>query len=506
MPGNLLHQKRAEKADEGFRDQIHQIVKNLVYEYQGAMRGIVENAAATVTTEAGNTANYITEFNDFDIVHPKALEDEQKRKKSGAYFNLKEQLKSSVVNVVRERYRKKSAFSSQTELQLFLSELYVYLLDQMHVSIHTIFKNVDSAFIDPTVLRTADLVMLKKFADQSELDNEISIAATYHQERIAKYEDCLQTWQVGIQIFIILCFLQKYKFRFDYGTFCMRNMQSSKGVECFKEILSRNSKHVPSLLAYGSICTSTERYEEARVCLVTAVELQPKYVLAQTILGLFYEITGEDVESERILEEATQLYRNSNANESFGEENTALGGMMLKASEFLVAVHAMQIADCALSNSLLKMGHSVAPYLLLAQLEIQRGDPIVAVENIKSAMQVRQDDPNVWAALGHLQFKQRVWGEAQNSYETVLSLPHDPTNLPLIYIRLGFLYLRTLGCITKKVIERTYSEIELAKKAKTMYIRACEIEPSSSSWLGVAKASIMLGQFDEAEDSLSVSI
>ncbi|KAJ3295071.1 Cilia- and flagella-associated protein 70 [Rhizoclosmatium sp. JEL0117] len=483
IPAHLLHQKRAEKADEGFRDQIQEIVKALVSEYQSTLHTMVTNTVAAAA-EAGSAENSDA-FDNFDIVHPKSFDDEQKRKKkflfhlnkSGAYFNLKEQLKSSVVNVVRERFRKKSPFASQAELQLFLSELYVYLLDQMHISIHKMFKDVDSAFIDPSVLRTADFSMLKSFADQSELDHDISCAATYHQERIAKYEDSLQTWS-------------------DYGAFCMRNMQTSKGIECFKEILSRNPKHVPSLLAYGAICTSLEKYEEARVYLVTAVELQPKYVLALTILGLFYEITGEEMESEKYLEEAAKVHKATT-----NDDNPA--SIMLKAAEFLVTVHATQIADSALSNSLLKTGPSVHPYLLLSQLELQRGNPVIAIENIKSAMQVRQDDPDVWAALGHLQFRQRVWGEAQSSYETVLSLPNEPENLPLIYMRLGFLYLRTLGNITKKVSERTYAEVELARKAKTMYIRACELKPSSSSWLGVAKASILLGQYDEAEDSLS---
>ncbi|KAJ3008042.1 UNVERIFIED_CONTAM: Cilia- and flagella-associated protein 70, partial [Siphonaria sp. JEL0065] len=181
IPAHLLHQKRAEKADEGFREQIQEVVKSLVCEYQTTLQAIVNNTAAAA---AEGMAEGHENFDNFDIVHPKSLEEEQKRKKkflfhlnkSGAYFNLKEQLKSSVVNVVRERFRKKSPFASQAELQLFLSELYVYLLDQMHISIHKMFKDVDSAFIDPAVLRTADFSMLKSFADQSELDHDVRVA------------------------------------------------------------------------------------------------------------------------------------------------------------------------------------------------------------------------------------------------------------------------------------------------------------------------------------------
>ncbi|KAJ3355461.1 Cilia- and flagella-associated protein 70 [Entophlyctis luteolus] len=496
IPAHMLHKKRAEKADQEFRDQIQATVKNLVKEYQ---KMLTETCSSAASAAESDVTDHTRNLDCFDIINPASLDEEQKRKKrflyhmnkSGAYFNLKEQLKTSVVNVVRETFRKNSPFSTQAELQLFLSELYVYLLDQMHISIHKMFKDVDSAFTDPSVIRTADFSMLKSFADQSELDNDFALASVYHKERIAKYDDSIQTW-------------------FDYGASCMRNSQSSKGVECFKELLARNSKHIPTLLAYGAICTSAEKYEEARVYLVTATELQPKHVLSLTILGLFYQITGEEIESEKYLEEAVKTYKMSmastevpNDDNNLNNNSSVVAAVMLKAAEFLVSVHATQMADAALSCSLLKTGPSIAPYLLLSQLETQKGNLMAAVENIKSAMQVQQDDPDVWAALGHLQFRQKCWNEAQSSYETVLSLPKNPTNLPLICMRVGFLYLKSLGSITKKVSERSYAEVEHAKKAKTMYIQASEIKPSSKSWLGVARACILLGQYDEAEDSLS---
>ena len=52
---------------------------------------------------------------------------------SGKYFAYKEQLKHSIVKIVREKFMKTSVFASPEDLQQFLSELYVYLIDQMHV-------------------------------------------------------------------------------------------------------------------------------------------------------------------------------------------------------------------------------------------------------------------------------------------------------------------------------------------------------------------------------------
>ena len=64
----------------------------------------------------------------------------------------------------------------------------------MHVAINAILKNKDKAFSDPTVSKTADFESLKQFADMAEYDFQIAIAGDYHRERVAKYEDSMQSW------------------------------------------------------------------------------------------------------------------------------------------------------------------------------------------------------------------------------------------------------------------------------------------------------------------------
>jgi hypothetical protein len=56
------------------------------------------------------------------------------------------------------------------------------------------FSNKESAFNDPTVSKTADFDSLKKFADEAEYDFRIDIASEYHQERVVKYENLMQSW------------------------------------------------------------------------------------------------------------------------------------------------------------------------------------------------------------------------------------------------------------------------------------------------------------------------
>lgn len=49
----------------------------------------------------------------------------------------------AVVKIVREKYLKTTAFETQEQFQAFLSELYVYLVDQMHVALNQAGRNPD---------------------------------------------------------------------------------------------------------------------------------------------------------------------------------------------------------------------------------------------------------------------------------------------------------------------------------------------------------------------------
>jgi Tfp pilus assembly protein PilF len=71
----------------------------------------------------------------------------------------------------------------------------------------------------------------------------------------------------------------------------------------------------------------------------------------------------------------------------------------------------------------LTAGPSIQPYLLLAQLEIQRGNFKTAMDHVDSALNVEHDSPDCWAFLGHLQYVQKLTVDAKWTFETVLSLP-----------------------------------------------------------------------------------
>ncbi|KAL2919158.1 hypothetical protein HK105_201433 [Polyrhizophydium stewartii] len=496
VPPNMLFEKRSQQAEQDFRIKINEIVHKLVAEYRTTLR-MEASARGDVSVNLNLSSQ----------------QEEQQRKKlfmyhlnkSGAYFSFKEQLKASVVQVVRERFMRKSPFASQSELQLFMSQVYVYLVDQMHVAINKVFSEREAEFVDPTINRSADFKALKEFADASELNCQPSIAAKYHLERVAKYEE------------------------FDYGCFSMRNGMPDKGEECFKEILSRNPKHVPTLLVYGAVCCAHERFEEAHVYLASAVQLEPRYVLANAFLqmrhiilmhvnrllrqGIFFEILGQDSDAEKCLAEAQALH------EASGPPKDAPTHFLL-AAEFAIQAHLGEFADRALAHELLHRGPSVRPYVLLSQLETQRGCFSKAADYLKQALAMESGNLSVWASLGHLHFVQNRFNDAKQSYETVLSMRRgaDERELVLIYIRLGTIYLRNAYLATSGThlppstpishlqFLRSRDEAvdtSLALIAKSMFLKASAIAPSSQSWLGAGKTCFALREYQEAEDAFA---
>lgn len=53
---------------------------------------------------------------------------------------------------------------------------------------------------------------------------------------------------------------------------------------------------------------------------------------------------------------------------------------------------------------------------------MNRRDFKMSITHISGALNVKRDDPRVWATQGHLNFLQEKWEEAKEAYETVLSL------------------------------------------------------------------------------------
>ncbi|KAM5236530.1 cilia- and flagella-associated protein 70 isoform 2-T2 [Ctenodactylus gundi] len=203
---------------------------------------------------------------------------------SGKYFAFKEQLKHAVVKIVREKYLKTTPFESQQELQTFISELYVFLVDQMHVALNQTMPD-DIQGTASTIHTSSE--QLRLFAFEAEVNENFEMAAVYYKERLAREPQNLDHW-------------------LDYGAFCLLTEDNVKAQECFRKALSLNESHIPSLLLCGVLAVLMENYEQAEIFFEDATCLDPTNVIAWTLLGLYYEIQNNDIRMEMAFHEASK--------------------------------------------------------------------------------------------------------------------------------------------------------------------------------------------------------
>uniref|UniRef100_A0A8B9PXC4 Cilia and flagella associated protein 70 n=1 Tax=Apteryx owenii TaxID=8824 RepID=A0A8B9PXC4_APTOW len=444
---------------------------------------------------------------------------------SGKYFAFKEQLKHAVVKIVREKYLKTTAFESLDQFQTFLSELYVYLVDQMHIALNQV-----AAAPTPPSCTTDE--QLRLFAHEAEVSKDYKLASLYHQQRIARDQHNIQYW-------------------LDYGAFCLLLEETIKAQECFREALRLDPHHMQSLLLCGIVAVMLQHYEEAEVFFEDASCLEPSSVVVWTLSGLFYELQNNNIQAEMAFREANKLLQAQLAmarTQKGVEEREGRLGLLpwvitkeLMASsrkphfwvqgsapEAYAAGHHLQqrvlapgplqrglqqsstlprvpvlcllsrpcrsalppqFVHMALAHELLSLqgGPSCDYYLALAQTYLLKEDFSKSEECLCEAIKLDYMNPNVWAQKGHLCYLKGDLGEAKECYERTVSFVVDAAEMHFVYLRLGSIYLE----------EKEYG------MAKQTYLLACKNSASCLTWLGVGIACYRLEEMAEAEDALA---
>ncbi|NWT07958.1 CFA70 protein, partial [Vireo altiloquus] len=477
---------------------------------------------------------------DQGVIDPETLE-EQKRQlnyelnTSGKYFAFKEQLKYSVVKIVREKYLKTTAFENQEVLQAFLSELYVYLVDHMHIALNKLLSVEDDSYITPSLTTREQLLL---FAREAEANKDFKLASVFYKQRIVKDKHSIQAW-------------------LDYGAFCFLHKDTIKAQECFRQALSLNPQHVQSLLLCGIAAVSLQHYEEAEIFFEDACCVEPSSITAWTLSGLFYELQNNDIQAERNFREAKKLLRvqleeerrkleaaeaegkkpstdpgnrqtqepplpppgfcsmlqefscphwdvrfwfgSRNKNSTLGLTEThflAAPGpqppactIFMKTVEFLMKVNAVRFVHKALAHELLSLqgGPTCAYYLALAWTYLLEEDLPRCDECLCEAIRIDPLNPNVWAQKGHLYYLKKDFDKAKDCYERVISFVEDAVDMHFVYLRLGSIYLE----------EKEYG------RAKHIYLLACDNSASCLTWLGVGIACYRMEELEAAEDALS---
>ncbi|XP_046721864.1 cilia- and flagella-associated protein 70 isoform X1 [Silurus meridionalis] len=491
----------------------------------GAERALQEYQAQIMNVTAQVLQQYEQMFGDAFVPGAKPLDlATQKQRKtqlfgelncSGKYFAFKEQIKYSVVRIVREKMLRTEAFTNPEQLQAFLSQLYVFLVDEMHIALNKTLSAEEREFQAQPLL---DCSQLRHFAKEAQLNEDYQLAARYYQEQLAQDRTNPTHW-------------------FDYGVLYMVTADYMKAEECFRLAVSVDQEHISSLLMCGILSEMNNRYEEAETFFERATCLKSNSVVTWTLFGLFHlsqenffqaemafiEATkqlraalvcnNQEQRSESVCDTANKPAMEETEDETEGREIRAEEGdetgadpvqslpqdhqspskvgntIYMETVKFLLQCHALQMAQRALAQELLcpDGGPSSSYHLAVAQVQLLRGEYSSAEASLQQALHYNFQNPDVWALFGHMYYMIKDFNQAQKSYERTLDFVTEPSDIHLVYLRLGFIYLQ----------KGQYD------KAKSTYMHACKTSPSYLTWLGLGIACYRLSELTEAEDALT---
>jgi len=381
---------------------------------------------------------------------------------TGKFFAYKEQMKRAVVKVVREKFKQTSALLDPRERETFLAELYSYLIKQLHATLNKSFVHNTADLVTPFSI---DMDKIRFAAKEAEGRDLFDKAAKYHQECIARRKTDVSCW-------------------YDYGCFCMRIGDIAKADECFREAVSINQAHGPSMLLAAVIAWMNEQFDVATALFEAATHYESTGI-AWAVRSLYHNLLEDDISADMCMQEAIKVAPKKQ--------------VWLDTASFLLNIKVGAFVEGALRELKVEFGERCASGVppaeasemaaIFATYHLQQEQYAEALELLDEAITADVTNPVTVGVKGHVLYRSKDFGAARETYKRALDLPGDLSDLEVIRLRLAALYLEN-------------ADYELAK---SLFMQASAKNPSAISWEGVGIASFKLGYIEEAERALAES-
>ena len=480
---------------------------------------------------------------------------------SGAYNTLRDRLKHSMGRLVKEKFPAESSLASDSiEHGKFISELYVFLMEEVFSVLNDMFteaaggvtveennpnpkaeagENKAAELIGPDADSAKVLSRLGALATEAELAGDMELAARYHQDRVIASEEAASRSNVReVPGGGYVPWLEYARFSARMGDYdkaeesCREAISLSLPVSSSQPGKQSGDANPEALLMQSALLCRRSDLNKAKVMLSPLIESQD--AIAGTMLSIVHlRCEKETIKAEKAIlaaiaasgESSTcfDLYHNlatklvhhgfadladftlsiaakkgrpsrvaddADSSEKNGEEEGKSSAVPEDGNDESIAWEATNMSRA----------QRVRHLWLSGAVSMTLGNLNRAEKLLKAAIEVEEACGEAWSVLGHvLALSSKEGNAAASAFQTALPLleASRAVESPLPVAQLGQLY-NSLGALYLKEGDSCQPGA-----AKEVFLRACQVQPTSTSWLGAGIAAMTMGSFKEAEDALS---
>eukprot|EP00948_MAST-09A_sp_MAST-9A-sp1_P002946 g2946.t1 len=453
----------------------------------------------------------------------KDLSKEQRKKKllhvlntKGQYSSFREQMKKSIVRLVKEQFTQDQASNHE----LFLTNLYAKVMENIHLTLNAQFEaalekestpkttvptydvtkpssplakrlrssqTVVESKVAPTSEKGYDveygLKRLLNLAIEAEVNGNGSVADSYYRDRISlvkeKSPSNVQPW-------------------IEYAQYLGRAGLLTAAKQCTTEVIAIDQENCPALCLFGALlyeeikrsADANVNIMEASIALQTAYELvkgQGDENLAKVSMGLYSNLLTASGRGDEalILEAPASAFR-------------AAGKFLVTNGLYQTGLEILDREKSVTETQLVKEDLSSDEYTYLkAKFLIQKKEYTNAESLLHENIDVT-DSGEAWALLGLCFYEMKQFEAALDAYkraedkmskEGKISAAAGVTVDDLTSLRMRY--------AAALMDEKCYAP------AQELYLRAAKEYPTATAWKGAGSASLKLGDIEQAELAFS---
>ncbi|XP_076647160.1 cilia- and flagella-associated protein 70 [Halictus rubicundus] len=391
--------------------------------------------------------------------------------KTGLYLSLRNTLRSKVTMLLDQKFKMPQNMIDDHEIQNLIVSVYTYLVEQMHVAINTV---VEGRFTD-NISESQNAKVLDLYAEEAYEFEDFDRARQYYKTEISLSKHSPLSW-------------------IKYAIYLKKIGDIERAIHCCLEAISLDTRYVFALLVYGAILFENGNYREAETFLRAVTDFYPRFYEGWAILHLCYIRTeyypGIDLTlriAEKCMKDKVQPIKLPDEPLAWSTTHCPEGNLYMNTAIFLLKLHLCELAGIALAQEMSQSNQSTHFLYYMAvehYLSNRYEDALSHLEEVKCEYGM---DYAISSLMGHCYMRMGDNEKAIECYEFARMLFDRPKTLHLVEVRLGYHYYNT------KDYER----------AKTVFLSACKSSPTSHTWLGAGMSCYELGEFTEAEATLS---